>query len=237
MPTHEDFAGPNGHRRGVAPIRLLLVDDHRLLRDALAIRLSGVAGLTVVGGTATADPALTDKIVALRPDVVTVEVAQIGPDPADLLGGIVAAAGGGHVVALTDTADTALAVTSARVGVVAWVPKGSSVDHLVDVLRGAHLGQADFPPAHLGEVLRALRTDVRRAQDRSGPLDLLSQRELEVLASMVEGKRRAEIARELSVSTNTVRTHTHKILTKLGAGSSLEAVRIAVSAGMRPPKA
>ncbi|GAB2831645.1 response regulator transcription factor [Lentzea nigeriaca] len=241
MRTHNDFH--NGVevtvRRLDAPdlTRIFLVDDHQMLRDALAARLSLAPGVCVVGGAAVHDPLLLERIAALRPNVVTVEIGHCGAEPAQLLDELAGAIPDGHVVALTDCTQTKLAVTAARAGVIAWVPKESTIDHLIGVLRAAGLGQASYPAVHLGEVLRALRADVRRARERTGPLDTLSRREREVLASMVEGKRRAEIARELSVSTNTVRTHTHKILTKLGVRSSLDAIRIAMSSGMRPPSA
>jgi DNA-binding NarL/FixJ family response regulator len=238
MRTHDDF--PDEFEVAVRrldapdPVRIFLVDDHQMLRDALAARLSLAPGVCVVGGAAVHDPLLLERIAALRPNVVTVEIGHCGAEPAQLLDELSCAIPDGHVVALTECTQTALAVTAARAGVIAWVPKESTIEHLIGVLRAAGLGQASYPSVHLGEVLRALRADVRRARDRTGPLDTLSRREREVLASMVEGKRRAEIARELSVSTNTVRTHTHKILTKLGVGSSLDAIRIAMSSGMRP---
>jgi DNA-binding NarL/FixJ family response regulator len=234
MPAHDDFGVAGAHREDMPMVRIFLVDDHEMLRDALAARLSLAPGVCVVGGAAAGDPQLLPRLAGLRPDVVTVEIGHCGSDPRVLLDRLAAEFPGLSVVALTDRRETALAVAAAKAGVLAWVPKDSTIDHLVDVLRGAGLGQASYPPAHLGEVLRALREDFRRARDRTGPLDMLSHREREVLASMVDGKRRSEIARELCVSANTVRTHTHKILTKLGVGSSLEAVRVAVSSGMRP---
>jgi two-component system nitrate/nitrite response regulator NarL len=82
-------------------------------------------------------------------------------------------------------------------------------------------------------VLRGLRTDIRQATDRTGPLDMLSPRELDVLASMVDGRHGPQIAEHLSISVDTVRTHTRSILAKLGVHSRLEAVRVARAAGLR----
>lgn len=218
----------------MAPVRIFLVDDHQMVRDALTARLALAADLWVVGGAATGDPGLAQQVGQLRPAVITVEVDQVGAGTGALLDRLAVAAPAARVVALTASHDDARAVDAARAGALAWVPKESSIDHLIDVLRGASVGRASYPGAQLGEVLRELRADVRRARERSGPLDALSDREREVLTSMVEGRRRAEIARELCVSDNTVRTHTRNILTKLGVRSSLEAVSIALAAGMRP---
>jgi DNA-binding NarL/FixJ family response regulator len=114
------------------------------------------------------------------------------------------------------------------------VSKESSLEHLLDVLRGVVLGHAFYPPRQLGVVLRELREDVRRARDCSARLDVLSHREREVLLRMVEGKPVSQIAVESVVSTSTVRTHVRSILTKLGVRSRLEAVSVARAAGLRP---
>jgi DNA-binding NarL/FixJ family response regulator len=114
------------------------------------------------------------------------------------------------------------------------VPKDSSADELVAVLRGVCAGDAWYPPDLLGPVLRALRSDVRQAADRTGPLDVLSRRERDVLTAMLAGAPAKQIADDLAISVDTVRTHTKSILAKLGVHSRLEAVRVARTAGLRP---
>lgn len=234
MRTHDEFPADPVHGGRMSTARVFLVDDHVLVREALAARLSLAPDLWVVGGASPTDADLTAKLAQARPNVVTVEVAQLGSGIGTLLDAISGAAPRAHLIALTESHDRNRAVDAARAGVIGWVPKQSTIDRLVEVLRGAAAGNAYYPPDQLAVVLRALRADVRAARDRSGPLDVLSGREREVLISMVEGKRRAEIARELCVSANTVRTHTRNILTKLGVRSSLEAVSIARSAGLLP---
>jgi len=86
----------------------------------------------------------------------------------------------------------------------------------------------------LGEILRALRTDVTRAKEDADGLDMLSPRERDVLRGLVEGKRGGQIAQELMISTDTVRTHTRNIFAKLDVHSRLEAVRVARAAGLHP---
>jgi NarL family two-component system response regulator LiaR len=219
---------------GVNLVRVFLIDDHQMLRDALAARLAHAAGLWVVGGASTRDSGLADVVARARPDVVTVELEQAGTGSTALLGRLSDAAPRAHIVVLTGCQDVGRAVDAARAGAIAWVGKESSLEHLIEVLRGAGTGQAWYPGAQLGEVLRALRADVRTARDRTGPLDILSGREREVLNSMVDGKRRTEIAEDLGVSANTVRTHTRSILSKLGVRSSLQAVSVALSSGVWP---
>jgi DNA-binding NarL/FixJ family response regulator len=87
----------------------------------------------------------------------------------------------------------------------------------------------------LGAILSELRADVGRAREHEDVLDMLSPRERDVLLSMMDGKRGRQIAQDLLISTDTVRTHTRNIFAKLDVHSRLEAVRVARAAGLRPP--
>jgi len=126
------------------------------------------------------------------------------------------------------------AVEAARAGADAWVATDQGANELENVIRGVCEGRPWFPPDMFGAILRALRDDVTRAREHGDPLDMLSPREREVMASMAEGKRGRQIAEELLISTDTVRTHIRSILSKLDVHSSLEAITIARSAGLMP---
>lgn len=236
MRTHDEFGSGSRHGGLVNPVRVFLIDDHVMVREALAARLSLAHDLWAVGGASPQDADLIMKLVQARPNVITVELAHLVSGVTTLLESIEASVPAAHVVVLTESEDVAQVVDAARAGAIGWVPKRATIDRLVNVLRGAAEGNAYYPPEHLAVVLRELRADVRTARDHTGPLDVLSSREREVLFAMVEGKRRAEIAKTLCVSANTVRTHTRNILTKLGVRSSLEAVSVARSAGLLPVK-
>lgn len=215
-------------------VRLMLVDNHQMLTEALATRLSAARDVWVVGTCTVGDPRLAELARTLRPDVVTTET---GADPAEtrrVLRLLRHALPTAAAVILTDTDETAQAVAAAREGAAAWVPKESSVEHLLAVVRAVRQGQACYPAHHLGAVLRELRADVRHARDHSGRLDVLSDREREVLLGMINGKPVNEIAVGSLISPNTVRTHVRSIFTKLGVHSRLEAVRVARDAGLRP---
>ncbi len=220
---------------GRMPIRrLLLVDDHLMLTEALSDRLATVDDLWVAGRCATSDASLLDIARRLHPDVITIEVQPLGSAVGDVLAGLAITCPGARVVVLSGDRDVAHAVQAARAGAVAWVPKDSGAEELVTVLRRVRAGDAFYPPDLLGPVLRALRSDIQQAEERTGPLDVLSPRERDVLVSMAEGRRARQIAEQLSISTDTVRTHTRSILTKLGVHSRLDAVRVARAAGLRP---
>ncbi|MGH3788195.1 MAG: LuxR C-terminal-related transcriptional regulator [Pseudonocardiaceae bacterium] len=212
--------------RAVSPFRVLLVDDQQMLAEALAARLSATLDIVVVGHCTTRDSHPEVLASVLRPDVITVEVAQ-AHDAAALLTMFRTAWPPAHLVVLTASRDPEQAVEAARAGADGWVSKESSIDTLSHALRCASRGHACFPPEHLGRVLEELRADVGRAQRREGPLDVLTPREHDVLMCLAQGSNPAEIADELGVSANTVRTHTNKIFAKLGVHSRLEAVTVA----------
>ncbi|GAB3277963.1 LuxR C-terminal-related transcriptional regulator [Parasphingorhabdus pacifica] len=233
MQLDEDNAQVLGHGGAVDVLRLLMVDDHVMLTEALSKRFSEIPDLWVVGRCATADKRLPGIAGRLRPDLVTVDVEQLGPAAGDFVRGLRAERPAMDVVVLTGDREVQHAVDSARAGVAAWVPKESGVEELAAVFRGVRCGRSWFPPEMLGAVLRELRADARRAGERNGPLDVLSDRELDVLAGMVDGKRGAQIGSALMISTETVRTHVRSILAKLHVHSQLEAISVASAAGFR----
>ncbi|GAA2775878.1 response regulator transcription factor [Saccharopolyspora taberi] len=214
-------------------VRLLMVDDHLMLTEALSVRLSTVPDLWVVGRCELTDPRLPEMVRRLRPDVITIDVEPAGTAAGELIRGLQRERPDVRVVVLTGKHDPDQAVEAARAGASAWVSKESGVDELTEVLRGVREGHAWFPPELLGAVLGELREDAVRATERSGPLDVLSDRERDVLQGMVSGRRGSQIAEDLKISTETVRTHTRSILAKLHVHSQLEAVSVATAAGMR----
>ncbi len=233
MYLDEEAPTVTGHSDLMDPVRILLVDDHLMVTEALASRLSSAMDLWVAGRCTTADPSLLDIVRGLRPDVITIEVEPLGPAVGEVLTSLVAARPEAKVVVLSADHDLAHAVEAARAGVAAWVAKEQGAAELETVIRGVCQGSAWFPPEMLGAVLRELRADVSRAREHENLLDVLSPRERDVLVSMMDGKRGRQIAQELLISTDTVRTHTRNIFAKLDVHSRLEAVRVARAAGLR----
>jgi len=216
--------------------RLLLVDHYRMITEALAARLSAAPDLWVAGCYRHDDPQLSEIVSWLRPDVILIDVTPFGAAVGEVLLTLRAAWPQAGVVVISEDPSIAQAVEAARAGAAAWVPKEHGADELETVLRGVAKGHAWFPPEMLGEILRELRDDVRRAREDGDPLDVLSPRERDVLASMAEGKRVRQIAEDLLISTDTVRTHTRSIFSKLDVHSRLEAVRVARAAGLGIPE-
>jgi two-component system, NarL family, response regulator LiaR len=218
------------------PVRLLLVDDHLMVTEALASRLSAVAGFWVAGRCTTADPSLLDIVHGVRPDVITIEVEPLGPTIGEVLRRLVAASPEAHVVVLSSDHSTAHAVEAARAGVSAWVAKEQGAGELETVVRGVVEGKSWFPPDMLGPILRQLRDDIRSAREHDDLLSLLSPRERDVLLGMMEGRSGRQIAEDLMISADTVRAHVRNIFAKLDVHSRLEAIRVARAAGLRRPE-
>ena len=202
--------------------------------EALAYRLGTAPDLCVAGWCSNDDSRLAEAVHSLRPDVILIEVEPQGLPVREVVPDLMAACPAAHVVVLGAGRDTGQAVEAARAGADAWVGTDQGADELEAVIRGVCEGLPWFPADMLGAILQALRDDVIRARDHGDPLDVLSPREREVMASMAEGKRSREIAEDLLISTDTVRTHIRSILGKLDVHSSLEAVTIARSAGPWP---
>ncbi len=236
MHLDEDTAMRAVQSEPMNPVRLLLVDDHLMVTEALASRLSAAMDLWVAGRCTTADPNLLDIVRGLRPDVITIEVEPLGSAVGEVLRALVAVRPEARVVVLSADHNLAHAVEAARAGVAAWVAKEQGAAELEIVVRGVCQGKSWFPPDMLGEILRELRTDVSRAKEHEDLLDVLSPRERDVLLSMMDGKRGRQIAQDLLISTDTVRTHTRNIFAKLDVHSRLEAVRVARAAGLKPPE-
>jgi two-component system nitrate/nitrite response regulator NarL len=218
----------------VPKLRVLIIDDHQMLAEAIAVGLAATSDVWVLGRCKTDDARMVEVVSRWRPDVITLDVEQLGLDAAALIERIRSASPAVRIVVLTASVDSAVAVAAARAGADGWLGMDVSLERLVSVLRAVHEGGACFPVAMLGTILRELREDIRGTRAGDGPLHVLSAREREVLLGMMDGKTGSQIARTMFVSTNTVRTHSRSILSKLSVHSRLEAVALARAAGMRP---
>lgn len=214
-------------------VRLLIVDDHRVFLEALAACLDGRQGIEVVG-TATSVERARALLRRDSPDVVLADVDLGGESGLELVAAVREEHPGVRSVVVTchDDADTACA--SVRAGAAGFVSKAVETATLVDAIHTVARGAAWIAPDLLGEVLSRLLAGPPTATPEEQAVARLSEREREVLSLMVAGCDRATIAKHLYLSPNTVRTHAQNMLGKLGVHSSLEAVGLALRAGLRP---
>jgi DNA-binding NarL/FixJ family response regulator len=216
-----------------APVRVLVVDDHALLADALCLELAdaGFEARAVGGPTAAAILAVASEH---QPQVVLLDLdlGEAVGSGRDLVAGL--AAGGAAVVVLTGSTDELAHAACLEAGAVGVVSKAEPLAHLCVCVAAAAEGQPLTPVTRRAELLarlQAARADQRRRTER---FRTLTPREQAVLGGLMEGRSAAEIAAAAYVSLATVRSQIRSILTKLGVGSQLEAVSAAHRAGWRP---
>jgi DNA-binding NarL/FixJ family response regulator len=231
MHLDEHALAPSRHASDMKPIRLLLADDHLMITEALASRLSGVPDIWVAGRCAATDPNLFAIVKGVRPDVIAIEAEPFAGGIGDMVERLTGLSPQARVVILSADRNVAHAVGAARAGAAAWVAKEQDAAEFESVIRGVCRGFSWYPPEMLGEILRSLRTD---AGGEGGDLEALSSREVEVLRAMMTGRRGRQIAGDLHISADTVRTHTQNIYAKLEVHSRLEAVSVARAAGLEP---
>lgn len=210
---------------------LLIVDDHEGVAAALAemVRAWDCDPVHVAHSSREA-LAIADRE---RPDLITVDVDLGDDDGFELLARLRAEHPHRPALVLTGSGTAEVAATALRAGASGFVPKSEPPESLTTALQAALDGHVWLPLHLIGPVARALMQPVP-PNDWEALVNTLSTREREVLELMVRGMSRREIASTLYISLNTVRTHVKNILAKLGVHASLEAVSLALRAGIRP---
>jgi two-component system, NarL family, response regulator LiaR len=202
------------------PIRVLLVDDHMMVRRGLATMLMVFDDLELAGeaGSGTAAIQLCAEVL---PDVVLMDLVMPGMDGATATRAIHMQFPLVQVIALTSFKEEGLVLKALQAGAISYLLKDVSADELAQAIRAAHAGRATFSP----EAAQALVS----AASQPPPLGHdLTPRERVVLALMVEGLNNTQIAERLYVSPSTIKSHVSSILSKLGVSGRTEAVALTV---------
>jgi NarL family two-component system response regulator LiaR len=211
-----------------APIRLVIADDHILVRQGIRAFLETHADLDIVGEAEDADSA-TKLCAGLKPQVALVDLVMPG-------GGIAAThdirsvSPGTQVILLTSFDDSRQILAAVQAGALSCLLKDVDADGLADAIRKAARGEAVLHPRVAGYLLDAIR---RGATPGEEPLATLSDREREVLALMAEGLSNQVIGEKLGISEKTVKTHVSNILAKLGVADRTQAAVYAWKSGMK----
>jgi DNA-binding NarL/FixJ family response regulator len=211
------------------PVRVLLCDDHALLTDGLAAVLTA-NGIEVVGVVHRAVD-LLPAVIEAKPDVLLLDFQLPDGDGVTLTREVLAAQPNVRIVMLTSADDGEVARAAMEAGAQGFVTKQNPSDEVVYAVVAAAQGQVVVSSDMLRQLMpRPASTSPAK------PATELTPRELEVLTLMAEGSSNDQIARELFISRNTVRSHVQSLLSKLDAHSRLEAVVQATRAGVIKPR-
>ncbi|AFR06034.1 MULTISPECIES: response regulator [Nocardiopsis] len=210
-------------------IRVLLVDDHPVVREGIRGMLSTEPDLDIVGDAGSGPEAVV-RAAELAPDVILMDLRMPGGDGVEATERIRAAHPGVHVLVLT-TYDTDTDILRAvEAGATGYLLKDTPRGELAEAVRSAARGETVLS----GHLAGKLLTGVRRRSEPEGPS--LSPREVEVLRLAADGHTNAVIGRTLHISATTVKTHLMRIYEKLGVGDRTSAVTRALRRGLLPER-
>jgi NarL family two-component system response regulator LiaR len=205
-------------------IRVLIVDDHPMVRRGLATFLKVFDDLELAGEAAGGQEAV-QLCAQVRPDVVLMDMVMPDMDGATATRIIRKQSESIQVIALTSFKEEILVQSALQAGAIGYLLKDVSADELAGAIRAAHAGRATLS-ADVTEVM------VHAAGQPPKPGLDLTERERAVLALMVEGLNNSQIAGKLGVSPSTIKSHVSNILAKLGVSSRTEAVALALRHGL-----
>jgi DNA-binding NarL/FixJ family response regulator len=208
----------------ISDIRVLVVDDHAILRDGIRSLLERQAGITVVGEASNGREAL-DRVSELQPDIVLMDVAMPVMDGLEATRQIKKSFPLVRVLILTQHDNREYIGPVLQAGAVGYVLKRSGAREVVTAIRQVYEQGAFLEPAVTRQVLRDF---AHTAESEEAKAPCLTQREQEVLKLVIEGKSNKEIASLLVISPKTVSVHRSNIMAKMGVHNSAELVRYAM---------
>jgi len=204
------------------PIRVLLVDDHTIVRTGIAGMLAETSSVTVVGEAANGEEALR-QVSVLEPDVVLMDLRMPGLDGASAIAQLRAQGDRRGILVLTTYDTDADIVRAVEAGANGYLLKDASRDELIQAIEAVSRGESWLAPSVASRVMGHLR--------KPGA-DALSDRELEVLRRVARGRSNKEIAGEMHISQATVKTHLIHIYRKLDVNDRTAAVTAALERGL-----
>jgi NarL family two-component system response regulator LiaR len=214
-------------------IRVLVVDDHAVVRQGLRFLLEHEEGIEVVGESPDGAHALAD-VRALSPDVLLLDLMMPPPDGLAVLEAVSRDHPTVGVVVLTSSPDDEHVVHALRHGALSYLTKTARVEEITAAVRAAARGEGLLSGPDLARLVVGRRSRGGAGGAPDSVLALLSPRETDVLACIARGQANREIARALSISEETVKTHVSRVLAKLGVQDRTQAAIIALQARLVP---
>jgi NarL family two-component system response regulator LiaR len=203
-------------------IRVVIADDHRIVRDGLCYLLSQEPDIEVAGEAGDGQQTLA-VVAATRPDVLLLDLYMPGPDGHAVLAALHDTPHRPAVVVLTSAAGDEHLIRAMHAGATSYLLKTASAEHVITAIRDAAAGTASLSPGLLTQLTQALRRP-----PPPDPLQPLSPRERDVLRLIARGHSNRQIARDLAIGEQTVKTHVRSILTKLSLQDRVQAAIFAL---------
>jgi len=204
---------------GRQQIRILIVDDHPILREGVAAVLGCEDDMSIAGEAANGIEAL-EKFRALGPDITLMDLQMPGMNGVETIKVLRKERPDARIIVLTTYSGDMQASKALKAGASGYLLKSMLKDELTETIRVVHSGRRRVPPAIAAEIAEHLSDEP------------LSDRELEILLRVAHGRTNKEIARELAISTGTVNAHMKNILLKLHAHDRTQAVTVALKRGI-----
>jgi NarL family two-component system response regulator LiaR len=202
------------------PIRVMIVDDHDMVRRGLSAFLKAKPDLELVGEARNGREALLVCEQA-QPDVILMDLVMPEMSGAEATRAIRERCPEVRVIALTSFQDKDLVQQALQAGAISYLLKNVSANELADAIRGAHAGRSTLAPEAAQALVQGAAQEPALGHD-------LTAREREVLALMIEGLTNPQIAERLVVSRATAKAHVSNVLSKLGASNRAEAIALAL---------
>lgn len=206
-------------------LRIMLVDDHAVVRMGFRLLLDTTGDLRVVAECGSGEEAL-QCFAEVNPDVVVLDLSMGGMGGLETLSRLLAKWPSTRVLVLSAHEDTAHPRRALAAGALGYLTKRSAAEALIEAIRQVAAGKLFLEPALAQEI------GVEQVGRSGSPLETLSAREFEVFVMLARGKSVAEIAAVLFLSPRTVGTHLYNIKQKLGAGNAAELTLIAIRNGL-----
>ncbi len=213
-------------RKGLELIKVLVVDDHDLVRMGITRMLGDVPGLSIVGEADSGESAIT-QARALKPDVVLMDVRMPGIGGLEATRKLLQHDRSIRVIAVTACDEEPFPTRLMQAGAVGYVTKGAALEEMVSAIRKVAAGQRHISP-DIAQLLLARMYEPGNV----GPFDALSEREMQIALMIVGCEKVQSISEKLHLSPKTVNTYRYRIFEKLGITSDVELTLLAVRHGM-----
>lgn len=208
-------------------IRVLIVDDHAIVRKGICALLATEPGIQVVGEAHDGEEALAEA-QRLQPDVILMDLVMPGLDGLEAIQRLADSQPGVRVLVLTSFSSDDKVFRSLRAGALGYLLKDSGPEDLVEAIQQTYRGESSLHPAVARKVLQEVAAP-QPAASRPAPL---TERESEILKLVAHGASNRSIAADLAITEATVRTHVSRLLTKLGLDNRTQAVLYALRQGL-----